>query len=560
MSFPYADPTYPDNLYQRSVSPVGAIAAYDAINQKFPLGFPVTLFQQQLTHYAHYRNWLNGAILAVPGAGAPHLYPLQLNFVTNFISKHVGVLLGDAADSYYQPIRSRARPRPKIGAKITEESRDIAKAITSILDEVWILSDGNGVQQMLAFDAVQMGGGVLKVSWKPWDVAYSARIPIKIQNVMPEAFVPVWNPSDLNDIIQCYEVYRITGDIALQEYGVNAKGATAIYCETWDKETYSILIDGKPARVKMPNGETVVFDKLPNPWGRVPYFYFPAHRENGIFYGKSIIPQMEGILREYNSRMADAGDLVQDNSRKERYIRDVSNKNLGQVVVDKSAGIKAVDLGTTNPISKNPPEIITVNPSSFSSAIADFASEDLWATMMRAGEVSSVAFGEDEGGQKSGMTLAFRMWPMTNRASITRRAWTGQLNLLSELIIKMVAVKWDVVSEHFDVDRITVDTLKTVLIYQDWRPMIPRDKKEAVDTGILQVQAGQMSTDRFIDMMGEVEDKESEKKLIRDDMKFRASLDLKIGADGDNENKGVGYGANTEMPQPNTGREHEDTG
>lgn len=507
-----------------------------------PESFPIHMWHAQTERYAEYWAWFDGSKLneeqrVTNASGEPiYKFPLKINMVRTFARKRAGIVLGEADDTHLPLVRTVAMPKsPLTGDEPAESDKKLALILENIVNEVWIMSNGRSLQTENAVIGEFLGGSVIKLSYQPW--REDLLIPIVIEQVIPDHFLPVWNPRNYLDLHEVYEVYRIPAKAAFHQYSIEVKGTSAIYVEHWTKDHYSILLDGKPITAKI-GGETITYDKVENPFGRIPYAYLPTQRDGGNFYGSSFVPDVIGLMLEYNARMADNGDAIRGTVHRKRYIRNsnqtVSEKQIGE-------GTYAIDLGMEPPHAKNPPDVWTEDPPKFSPEMTGFT-DDLWNQAMREGSMQSIAFGEDEGSQRSALTLAFRMWPTTSKARQTRTLWTDALNWVARMIVHMSLVK-DAIPEGIT---IPADWEKRISFDQDWHPMIPRDREQEVSEVILAFQAGLMSPERALARLGGVKDIKDEINKIRQWLEFQSGLQSQGGA----EDSGAGSGAKTDNPEP----------
>src|SRR5690606_16077336 len=100
--------------------------------------------------------------------------------------------------------------------------------------------------------------------------------------------------------------------------------------------------------------------------------------------------------------------------------------------------------------------------------------DTLFNQLLREGHMSSTAFGEDEGSQRSALTLAFRMWPSTSHARAEQAFWNEGLQVIAKMILGMMQTKG-----LFD-NRIPSDFKKRFDFVLDWQPQIPRDRESKV--------------------------------------------------------------------------------
>jgi SPP1 Gp6-like portal protein len=540
-------PGIDDSYNQSSLTHAMALTAVE--NGALPQSFPMQLWSLQQARYKRYWDWYDGTALdekiegRVSQSGETLLkFPLQINAIRDFADKHAMIVLGETEETHNPLINPIVYQRPPLdGSEPTEELNKKAALSQNILREVWTQSSARSIQVESMKLAQALGGTVLKATWQPWKK--DLRVPVVIEKVLPDHFLPVWNPKDYLDLEEVYEVYRIPGIVANRKYGINTQNTWVVYYEHWTKQSFSIYVDGKPLVMKTGN-TSIIYKNRKNPWGIIPYVYLPAIRDGGSFYGRSFIPQVEGLLREYNSRMADSGDAVRDTVHRKRYMKNVSLTTVAEKRL--APGIYAIDVGS-NAINKAEPDVWTEDPPNINPAFMNFASKDLWEALLRMGNLSSVPYGEDEGSQRSALTMSFRMWPATSRATQTRTFWEDGLNRLDYIILLMVAVKSDALKVE-----LKEDDLRNLQINQQWHAMIPRDREQLINELVLLLQAGAMSPDEALERRGDVRDSAKTLEEIKNWLEFKANLGVipDIDNNEDLNDRGVGSGASTDGIDP----------
>jgi hypothetical protein len=469
--------------------------------------------------YLHYWWWFRGAYLAEEKGRTEDgervlRFPLGINAVRNFSRKHAAILLGEEnIDSTNPFIKTIAKPKlPLNGDDATEEDKRLAKLFENIVNEVWSASGGRSLQLENAILSQFLGGCVFRLSWEPENKELT--IPIKIRIVYPDFFMPVWSSRNYWELLEAFVVYRIPGITAKLEYGYETSAHHVTYMEHWTPQRYTFMIDGEPIGTK--------YDKLENPFGFVPFCYIPHLKEGGN-YGSSIVEDIEGLVREYNSRLADTGDAVQENVHRRR-----NGFNLPSTIKSRQVGdISILDLGRESPAQKNPPTINTENPPVMSPELTKFSKEQIWPQLLREGSLGDISFGEDEGSQRSALTLAFRMYPSTSHGRMERALWTEGMITIAKMIGKMVSQKQSALKSLGSDINLPKEFLRRVQIGVDWLPMIPRDREQIVNEIVLRRQSNLASLEHSLEVLGDVRNVNDEAESIRKDMEFAASLTQK---------------------------------
>lgn len=505
--------------------------AIEAMKGRLPEGFPRHIWQRQSTFYYDYWSWYTGEYLAEETDDSDpknptYKYPLRINSVVDFSRKLTSVLFGEAPDGPDPLVKTVVRPKtPLNGGVPTEEAKKKATVIQNAVNEVWSSSGGRALQSENGLMQQFLGGCFFQFSWKG-DERPDLLIPIVVQNHPPDCVLPIWDPENPWRLIKCYVMYRIDNETAKTIYGVEelttpTTPGFSIYMQEWSEETYSIYINTKPYT----DASGTTYKDLPNPFGEVPILYIPRFRE-GNYYGPSIVDEVRGLVLELNSRLADTGDALQDAVHRAIFTRDLGQDPV-PIDLDEDGNLTAIDLGRTKPLSDNPPDAFSINPPSISEALAH-QPDKVWDYLLRAGSLGAVAYGEDEGSQRSGVTLEIRMWPLTSITRLMRTFWETGLNHGARQIAKMCIVK-GVLEEIEPELEITLDDLKNMIFSQDWAGQIPRDRAQLVTEVLGRLGQNAISLDEALAAFG-TRDIEAEKKRIYEDMETFLALQAKYAA------------------------------
>lgn len=479
------------------------------ITQYMPAGFPFYLWQDQSTRYLEYWRWFTGEVLEeVVGTtkeGEPVFrYPLKINPVRDFSRKHAALLFGEVTDTSTPLIKAQVVPK-SIFKNPSDADKRTGDFLESVLDEVWIQSNGRTKQQENGTLSQFLGGSVFQVSYQPW--RKDLLIPIVVKNIYPNYFLPIWSADDYNNLLEAWVVYLIDPVQALAQYGVQPYGQRpSVYTEHWTREYMQASVNGQPLKAKYPDGRTVDYTKQRNPFGFVPFQYIPRFRE-GSFFGSSFIPDIQGLALELNARSADVGDALRHTANPPYVGTDLPGE-IRERKLDNS-GHTVLDLGPTNTLNDAKAEVKALDPPQWNQAYSDHT-DTLWRQLQRAGSLGPIAYGEDEGSQRSALTLAFRMWPSTISAGTQRTFWTDGLIQINKYILAMAAH----IGTRIDSNKIPDDFLKRFDIKPQWLPKIPRDREALVNEMGLRVPMGTASPDLAMEAFGDIEDIDEQKEEI----------------------------------------------
>lgn len=502
------------------------------------LGLPITLWEEQTARYMDYWAWFTGARLdeakgETKNGQKVSKFPLRINSVRNFARKHAALLFGEHPNSPQPFVQTKIKPAFALYSDDEDdppdEMKDRGRFLEALVNQVWLQSDGRTIQQENGLLSQFLGGCAFQIKYQPW--RKDLLIPIRIESIIPDYILPIWQSDDYYRLSECWIVYRISAQNIKAQHGitpVNTDRQWVTYVEHWTREKYSIYIDGEPLRAsyRIPGEkESInrVYKDLPNPFGFVPIVYIPRLRE-GSFYGPSIVPDIAGLVLELNGRMSDVGTIIMQTAHRKWIGRNITGNIKPK---DFANGEEYNDLGMQNPAVNNPPELWPEDPPTLSNYITEF-NKILWDQLLREANLTPIAFGEDEGSQRSALTLAIRFWPTTVIARMQRTFWEAGLNQLARYILDMIAV-WMEQDRTANVGgkRIKRYEYREYTLRQDWLPIVPRDREQLVNEVVL-LGGGkqQMSTYRGLETLGDVEDIQEELDRIREEQEFDAKLQL----------------------------------
>lgn len=466
-------------------------------------GFPYERYSEQLSQYEEAERWFTGTALkqeVQAGDGEKiDLYPMRVNPLISTVLKHAFILLGEAEDD------SRPLIVPKIAYQ-NDAEKALAETAEEALNMVWWENEGRALMMENAIMAEIYGGCVFKANYIPWEEK-KREIPIAIERVNPKGFIGTPKAGSGFRLAEAWFVKEINA-VQAREYGYTGGEETVWYVEKWDEETYSIYVDGVLATKRLGDGQEHPLTGE-NLWEFVPAVYIP-HIRVGAFLGINTFDHLKGIVKELNLRFADFGDAVNDDSH--AYVA-MRNTQGSPTVKSIAQGIKAIDLGSPQNISGNEPEpdLFEIRKARASTAMKDLVSL-IYDQYRRDSFVPPVAEGEDEGSQRSGLTLAMRFWPLTSHVGIERLFWTAGLDLFQPFLLKIMAIK--------KIGGITEAHTK-MRMKQVWAPMMPRDREADVQEWVQRAQADLGSIEHLLTLTGDVENPE---EVIKQMLEWKEAL------------------------------------
>lgn len=467
-------------------------------------GFPFEEYSKRHTLYTEMENWYSGAVLnaAQDRAGEKvSTYPVKVNPLKSTVQKHTFALFGEVEEDD-GPLVS-----PKVIYKDDAEKIQ-AEIAEQVLIQTWWENNGRSIQWESGARSQVYGGCIFRINYDPTEKLRS--IPLRIEPIHPKYFV---GRPDAMDYWRLKEAW-IVRPISVQEarehgYTVDSldNSQQPYLIEHYTEQRYEAWVNNTPAK-RYIDGEWRELSGE-NIFGLVPVVYIPHIRIDG-FYGENVIDSVKGIIKEWNLRLADYGDAVSQDAHGYLGMRNVSKQT---EVKQLAPSVFAIDVGSTPNFTGQDPqpdlwELFKSKASTQMKALVD----TLIDQYRRDAFVPKVADGEDEGSQRSGLTLAMRMLSLLWHTSAERVFWTSGLNLINRMILSMLAtINFEEITEEMAFMRIR----------QDWAPVLPRDREMLVTEVIARAGAKMGSPETLLKILGDVPDIEQE---IKDIIEFTEEL------------------------------------
>lgn len=483
----------------------------------FPQGFPTTQWVEAQVRLAWAWWWWNGRGLeeetGKDSDGDPiYRYPLKINTIRSYARIHNNMLWGETKDDPNPIVRSRVKPLAFWEDKASEEDRKEAAYYERLLEQMWVQSNDRAIMRESGLNSQYLGGTYFQIKYQPWrnDIV----VPLTVVPLKADFVLPVW-ADDPWDLLEVWISYRMTPIAAERELGHKeslGKKTFVTYVEHWTKEHYSIWIDDKPLTATYftddGNKVSISYNSQVNPFGMVPVVYIPRER-SGEFYGNSLVSDILGMMKELNARLADVGDAISENTHRVWVGRNITRGiNFKQL----ENGQRYIDIGSDNPASKNPPELTPQDPPKFSPEMTQFNNE-VRSEMEREGQITPIAFGIDEGSQRSGETLDQRMWPTVTAARAQRDLWSTGISRLNSIALLMLSR----LSVALPGPKVAPDFRKRFRLWTQWNPFLPKNQEQETNRIVALKTNGSMSTRRAVESQSDVEDIDTELTYIRED-------------------------------------------
>ena len=475
--------------------------------------FPYSLWKEKVAEYEEQEKWYSGEALEeqLRGDGTKtNLYPVRINPIRGAALKHGTVLFGEFPEDVLGPlVRFRVLPND-------DGQKESAKKAEAVLNDIWWESFGGSMMLENGILSQIHGGCIFKVSFQPLDGTRDN--PVVIEKIEPHEFYAIPDDNNPWKLKKVWIIRKIDWETA-EEYGVPNFGQSEFwYIEYWSEEEYFIKINDSSLGYTLNDREIVLDQK--NPFGFVPFVYIP-HERSGGFWGDSLITDAaKGLTRELNARVADLGDATNDETH-----GTIIGVNLRATPKFQklSNGFEFLNIGGSSGISQGEtqPDMKPVVRASVSAAMISLTSE-LQNYIQRELRVPAVAYGEDEGSQRSALTLVTRMWPLVSHIKAERVLWTTGLGLLNIMALRILAIKklYGITKEHLQ-----------MRIKSQWYPVLPRDREQLVAEAQVRMASFLGSPQHLIEVLGDVEDVEEEIELIKDWQEFMAEMAKKSTPD-----------------------------
>ena len=469
---------------------------------------PESEYWTNKTRYAELESWYNGEKLnetQTQGGKVVDKYPVKVNPIRGAVYKHAYALFGEVPDDSRPLAVPILRPDDR-------EDKDFAKRGQDFLFKLWYENHGRNLMIRNALTSQVLGGSVFKLSHiegQEW-----RKIPLRLESVHPANFIGIPMAGDEFRLEEAWIIKAISPTEAYRVYGMEfPKEEMVYYIEYWTPEDYEITINGQV--IPNPNSQGLFYEGE-HDFGQVPIAYIPHIRVTG-FYGESLISEnVQGIVEELNKRVADYGDAVSDDSHP-YYV--VTGANARPDVYELAPGVRVIQLQPAPSITGKEiqPDMDTLGKPTASEPMGKLTAE-LYDHFRREAFIPSVADGEDEGSQRSALTLTMRMWPLLSHTSTERIYWGDGLNYMDDIALRY-AIRKGFVKE------ITEEKLDTMRIERRYAPMLPRDREVFINELVNRASANLGSLEHLISLLDDIEDPTGEYEQIIKQLKEMAEIE-----------------------------------
>jgi len=489
-------------------------------------GFPYEIYESQLAKYREQERWFSGTALDdQPESPSERidLYPLRINPLKSTVYKHAYTLFGETEDD----------GRPLVQTKLlytNDTQKEQAAVVEDVLNTIWWENNGRSIMLENGIISQIYGGCIFKANYAPW-LENEREIPFVIERINPKGFIGIPMAADYYRLAEAWIVKQISKSEA-EIYGYMGDEDSPWWVEHWTTRTYEITLDGKPVSMDFDGKQYPLGGE--NPYGFIPIIYIPHIRATG-YMGDNVFDGLKGIVKEYNLRFADFGDAVNDDAHSYVAMRNIQGSPQTRNVAE---GLKVIDLGSNPSFSGSEPEpdMFEIRKQRAGTAMQTLIDE-LYKQYRRDAFIPAVADGEDEGSQRSGLTLAMRFWALGSHVSMERIFWTVGMDRFQTYIVKMLAI--------LKLGKIT-DAHTKMRMKHLWAPLLPRDREALVAEWVNRMTNDLGSIEHLLELTGDVEDIEEERERMLQWIEDKAKIEAEFapqptfgqpGASGGNKPK-----------------------
>jgi len=474
------------------------------ISSKATSIFPESSWASQKSLYDTYLKYWTGEIwrtlaenVQVESGKPPLRWPVKINLVKILSLMHAMALWGEWEDEIVT-FRFENKDPSEISSPGAIKQEEAAKRLAlegqKLVNAVWAENHRETLLIEQALAAQVYGGCVFRLR-RDKDKKHE----IKIEYLSPYFFRPIWHPTDFHTLLEARIQFKISGQQARLVYGDKYYSDSEVeYRETWTKETHKITVGGK---VYLPEEE--------NPYGVIPFAYIPRLRMEQ-FYGISLCEDLMGLQDEFNDRVADIGDQILNECH--GILQLANYRGDAQKLRPTPSGILNLGMGVPGYPA---PALTRVPPGDTPRGAKDYI-QFLLDTAKMAAFTPPVAFGLDEGSQRSGVTLIIRMWPLLQQCKWSRAWWDDGFRDINRLILTMLK------THGFKGYKEELEGHRTVT---QWAPIQPKDREALVEELVQLAGSDLQSLETAVERLANTQDNEQEIARIKGWMQFKARVE-----------------------------------
>jgi hypothetical protein len=316
------------------------------------------------------------------------LYPVGMNLVKTLCIIQADSMFGNWDESI-------VRVEPAQDSKVEDAEKEASALAYKILSS----SNASTLLWEIALDREIYGGAPIKIM-------PDLRVPgfIRWTRVALDSFFPIWDPDDLEILLEAYIAVEMTREQALAKYNYKTEKETVLRVEHWTRSEYTNTIDG--LRIDEYSGR--------NPWGFVPFVYIPRLRSTN-YWGDALTEEVKLVQDELNMRVADLGEAVNYNSHPIKW-----GYNLPKAFNSENYPVGPNTLWDMGKIigSSNPPFVGVLEAKNPLPEGSQNYIQFLFDWSLTSQNTPPIALGIEGTSQRTGISLEVKMYPLLR--AITR--------------------------------------------------------------------------------------------------------------------------------------------
>jgi hypothetical protein len=492
-------------------------------------GLPEQDYQNRKSLYLQLEKWFDGREFDVRQTQSGRVvdkYPIRMNPIRGACYKHAFALWGETSND------NRPLAIPGFTPDdVTDKLKDLAKVGQNWLTKLWSENHAQTLMMKNGLISQYLGGSVFKSTYVPSQTW--RRVPIRVESIYPANFVGIPMSGDDFRLEEAWFINPMAPQEAMRRYpGMNFEeeayaGELVYRVEYWNPEYWDVTVNGRliPKDATDPDTGKKLFYQGDNPFKVVPATYIPHIRERQ-FYGTSLITEnVQGISEEINKRMADYGDAVSDDSHRYYVIKNSQGR---PEIYELAPGLRVVQLPSSINVTgkEESADMNQLGPAQASESMHNLGS-DLWNQFLRETFLSPVAYGEDEGSQRSGRTLDIRFWPLMSHIGMERThmwdglAWQNEINIRMGLAIKEMPIDED---QKRSLAGLTPELLD-MRTETRFAPLLPRDREMFITELVNRASANLGSLEHLLSLIDDIEDPKGMYQDVVKQLKDLAKID-----------------------------------
>ncbi len=408
-----------------------------------------SLWEQQQAFLLRYEHYYSGRVFQEymekekPTDPDVPLFPAGINLAKIFCHAQADAMFGDWQDL---PVRFES-PSKEGNNSADTQAIEIVHGI---------LRDSNAGAMFWEADLDRNRYGACAIR-----VAVDLKKPNKIRwsKVQRDAFLPVWDPEDPDELLEAWACTILHPQQVLLKFGISVDRERSYYIERWNRDVHQTWLNDDP-----------LLDEFNPYYGVVPYAFIPRFRSSD-WWGDSLIEDIISLQDEINMTVADNSDVIRKIAHPITWGFNIPagfNKDVYSTNSD-SMWDMGRQVGDIKPfVGMLEPEG-SVLPHS-----ADHIKFLLKMARDHAG-TPAITFGDDDGGgQRSGDTLEIRLRPLEASVRRSRSYFTAGLGRLLRITAAILKQK-----NYPGVPARAVERISSLV--PTYAEILPRDQQAIVD-------------------------------------------------------------------------------